>query len=67
METIPTYYISKRFFTKEELKAFEKKHGYKVTEIKYSSTQGEIDCSNPEEKSFIMEYGIPRILARFGY
>lgn len=65
--TLERYYISERFFTKEELELFEKTHGYKVTEGWYMSSQGEIDCSDPEEKAFIMKYGIPRILARFGY
>lgn len=61
------FFISERFFTKEELEVFEKRHGYKVSEIHYMSSSGEIDCSDPEEKDFIMKYGIPRILARFGY
>lgn len=64
---IEKIFISERFFTSEELKKFEQRHGYKVTEISYSSVNGEIDCADPEEKEFIMKYGIPRILARFGY
>lgn len=60
-------FISARFFTPKELQEFEEKHGYKVTEVWYMCSTGEIDCSEPEEKEFIMKYGIPRILARFGY
>lgn len=59
------YYISERFFTSEELKEFEQRHGYKVTEISYSSVNGEVDFSNPEEKAFLMKEGFPMILARF--
>lgn len=61
------YYISERFFTSEELKEFEQRHGYKVSEVYYVCSTGEINCADPEEKEFIMKYGIPRILARFGY
>lgn len=60
-------YISERFFTSEELKTFERRHGYAVTTIGYMCSSGEIDFSEPEEKAFLMKYGIPRILARFGY
>lgn len=60
-------YISTKFFTKEELKAFKEKHGYQVTEISYVSSSGEIDMSQKEEKEFLMKYGAPRILARFGF
>ncbi|GIZ15292.1 hypothetical protein [Capnocytophaga catalasegens] len=59
------YYISERFFTKDELKSFEQKHGYKVTEIHYMCIHGEIDFSEPKEKEFLMREGFPKILARF--
>lgn len=59
------FFISERFFTKEELEVFEKRHGYKVSEISYSSIKGEIDFSNSEEKEFLLREGFPMILARF--
>lgn len=62
---IEKIFISERFFTSEELKEFEQKHGYKVTEISYSSVNGEIDFSISEEKEFLMREGFPMILARF--
>ncbi len=62
-----SYNISERFFSKEEIKLFEKVHGYKLTEIEYTSSHGEIDFSVKEEKEFLMKYGTPKILARFGY
>lgn len=62
-----TYHISARFFTEEELALFEKIHNYKVTEISYVSSGREIDFSAKEEKDFLLKYGTPKILARFGY
>lgn len=62
---IEKIFISERFFTSEELKEFEQRHGYKVTEISYSSVNGEVDFSIPEEKEFLMREGFPMILARF--
>jgi len=64
METI---YISEKYFTTEELKAFKEQHNYDLKEIKYSTTNGEIDFSKQEEKEFLFKYGVPKILARFGY
>lgn len=61
------FYISERFFTPQERKEFKEKHGYEVTEIYYMSAIGEIDFSDKEEKDFLMKYGTPKILARFGY
>ncbi len=58
--------ISKRFFTKEELRKFKEEHGYDVSEISYACRK-EIDFSAPEEKEFLLKYGTPKILARFGY
>lgn len=62
-----TYYISKKFFTKEELTNFKDKFGYEIFEIDYTSSVGEIDFSESSEKEFLFKYGIPKILARFGY
>ncbi|WP_313600618.1 hypothetical protein [Epilithonimonas vandammei] len=62
---IETFYISERFFTKTELEKFEELFKYKVSEIKYSSTGGEIDFSDEKEKTFLLEKGFPMILARF--
>lgn len=59
-------YISERFFTEEEKANFFKNHGYNITEVSYSSSDSEIDFSNPEEKSFLFQHGVPKILARFG-
>lgn len=56
--------ISERFFTKEELIRFEKKHGYKITKIGYVAYE-EIDFSLKDEKDFLMDKGYPKILARF--
>ena len=64
---LQTNYISDRYFTKDELKSFRNAHGFDVTEISYSSAEGEIDFSNLEEKEFLLKYGTPKILARFGY
>lgn len=64
---IKTIFISERFFTKEELDSFRKNHGYDVKEISYSSVEGEIDMSTSEQKEFLLKYGTPKILARFGY
>ena len=62
------YFISKRFFTEEELTIFRERHQYDVFEISYTCSHGEIDMSVPEEKEFLMKNGHPRILARFfGY
>ena len=47
---IEKIYISERFFTKEELDSFVETHGYSITDISYSSTEGEIDFSSKEEK-----------------
>jgi hypothetical protein len=58
-------YISERFFTKEELDSFVETHGYSITDISYSSTEGEIDFSSKEEKEYLLREGHPRILARF--
>nr|DAK36971.1 MAG TPA: Enterococcin [Caudoviricetes sp.] len=63
---IDKIFISARFFTQEELQEFKNRHGYEVTEISYACKE-EIDFSQPEEKEFLMKYGTPRILARFGY
>ncbi len=58
--------ISKRFFTSQELGTFKEEHGYDVTEISYACSK-EIDFSEPDEKEFLLKYGTPKILARFGY
>lgn len=57
-------FISAKFFTREELQEFKKRHGYEVTEISYACKE-EIDFSQPEEKEFLMREGFPKILARF--
>ena len=62
---VKTYFISKRFFTDEELSTFKEKFGYELTEIDYSSSEGEIDFSDESEKKFLLEKGYPMILARF--
>ncbi|MBV6880939.1 hypothetical protein NG800_012960 [Epilithonimonas ginsengisoli] len=54
-------YISDRFFTIQELEKFE----YKISSIAYSSSAGEIDFSSENEKTFLLEKGYPKILARF--
>ena len=64
---IKKIFISERFFTKEELDLFRSEHGYDIKEISYSNTEGEIDMSTPEQKEFLLKYGTPMILARFGY
>jgi hypothetical protein len=64
---IKKIFISERFFTKEELDLFRSEHGYDIKEISYSNTEGEIDMSTPEQKEFLLKYGTPKILARFGY
>lgn len=58
-------YISDRFFTIQELEKFEQNFGYKISSIDYSSSAGEIDFSNENEKTFLLEKGYPKILARF--
>jgi len=62
---VKQYYISERFFTKEEIKEFEATHGYDLKEIDYASATGEIDFSISDEKSFLLEKGYPKISARF--
>lgn len=62
--SIKKYYISERFFTKEELQLFEETHKGKITEISYAS-YFEIDFSDKEEKDFLMKKGYPMIQARF--
>lgn len=62
---ITTYYISERFFTKEELSSFREKNGYDIKEISYSSSEGEIDFSDTEQKEFLIKEGFPKISARF--
>lgn len=62
---LESFYISERFFTKDEISAFKEKHGFDLKEIEYSSTTGEIDFSVKEEKDFLLENGYPKILARF--
>lgn len=64
---IQTFFISERFFTKEELDSFRKEHDYDIKEISYSSVEGEIDFSIADQKQFLLKYGTPKILARFGY
>ena len=64
---IKTFYISERFFTNEEITSFRKEHGYDIKEISYASSEGEIDMSIQEQKEFLLKYGTPKILARFGY
>ncbi len=64
---IETFYISERFFTKDEIETFYKNFGYQIKDISYSSTGGEIDFSSKIEKEFLLKYGTPKILARFGY
>ena len=63
---LKTFYISERFFTKKEITSFRKEHGYDIKEISYSC-ENEMDFSNTEDKKFLFEYGVPKILARFGY
>lgn len=57
-------YISEKFFTEDELKAFREKFGHDIKEISYSS-KSEIDFSELEEKKYLLENGHPMILARF--
>ncbi len=64
---IETFYISERFFSKDEIEIFYKNFGYQIKEILYSSTGDEIDFSSKSEKDFLLKYGTPKILARFGY
>lgn len=59
------YYISERFFTTDEIKTFKEKHNYHIKEIEYSSSIGEINFSEKEEKEFLLQKGYPKILARF--
>lgn len=58
------FYISERFFTENELTHFEKKHRYKISDIKYAA-EAEIDFSSENEKNFLLEKGYPKIHARF--
>jgi len=58
-------YISNRFFSSKELESFKSKFGYCITEISYTSTNGEIDFSNQGEKEFLLTNGYPKISARF--
>lgn len=62
---IESFYISSRFFSNREIKSFFEKFGYNITEISYSSSAGEIDFSNQDEKQFLFEKGYPKILSRF--
>lgn len=62
---LQTIFISQKYFTKEELSLFSEKFGYQINEISYSSSGGEIDFSNENEKIFLLEKGYPKILARF--
>lgn len=62
---IRTFYISERFFTKEELTSFRKVHDYDIKEISYSSVEGEIDFSIADQKEFLLKEGFPKILERF--
>ena len=61
---IETFYISDRFFTKQELENFFNDFGYNINQIEYGST-AEIDFSEKAEKEFLLEKGYPKILARF--
>jgi hypothetical protein len=63
---IKTFYISERFFTEQELTSFREEHGYDIKEISYSGYEEE-DFSVPHQKEFLLKYGTPKILARFGY
>lgn len=62
---IKTFFISERFFTKEELTSFRKEQGYDIKEISYSSVEGEIDFSIDDQKEFLLKEGFPKILSRF--
>lgn len=62
---LKTYFISERFFTKEEITSFKEKHGYDIKDISYSSIEGEIDFSEPHEKEFLLKEGFPKISDRF--
>lgn len=58
------FYISKSFFTVQEMDNFKDKFGYSISEISYSSSV-EIDFSKKEEKEFLFHKGYPIISARF--
>ena len=62
---IESYYISEKYFTESEIKSFKEKYNYDLKEIEYSSTVGEIDFSQKDEKEFLLQKGYPKILARF--
>lgn len=59
-----TFFISEKYFTPEELKAFKEQHKYDIKDIDYTSTK-EIDFTEKEEKAFLLQKGYPKILARF--
>ena len=59
-------YISEDFFTIEETETFHKNFGYQIREISYKSNNGEIDFKDKTEKEFLLKYGTPKILSRFG-
>jgi len=61
---LKTFYISERFFTKEEITSFRKEHGYDIKEISYSC-ESEIDFSDEDGKQYLFKEGHPKILARF--
>lgn len=63
--TLQQFYISEKNFSTEELLAFKEKHGYEIREIDYASSSGEIDFSDLDEKTFLLERGYPKILERF--
>ncbi|TDX84055.1 hypothetical protein [Epilithonimonas xixisoli] len=62
---LQTIFISQKYFTKEELSLFKEKFGYQINEISYSSSGGEVDFADENEKTFLLEKGYPKILARF--
>lgn len=59
-------FISEKSFTAKELKDFKEKHGYNIKEVSYCSKDKQIDFTDLEEKDFLLKYGIPKVLARFG-
>lgn len=58
------HYISETFFSEDEIKAFQKKFGYDIKSISYSSASV-VDFSILEEKEYLLKNGHPMILARF--
>lgn len=60
-----TFLISEDYFTDLEIRLFREKHNYDLKEIEYTSSEGEIDFSDDDEKCFLLDKGYPKISARF--